>query len=284
MKNLLRTFCVVTPLAVLISCGPSNQTENDSTTSSRDTIPAVVSIKGEEVGYNTDTVEMKGYITYDSNDSTRRAGILVVHEWWGHTDYVRQRADMLAELGYVALAVDMYGDGQKADHPEDAMKFSGMVMNNMEGSRARFQAAYNVLAAHPMVEPGSVSAVGYCFGGSLILAFANDGMDLDGVAAFHSGVELPIMPGNSLTSRVLVQNGGADPFISEESVTAFKSAMDDAGATYEYISYPGVKHAFTNPAADEKGQQFELPLAYDKEADEKSWMKLQEFLDGIYPE
>jgi len=283
MKHLLRAFIGFAPIAVLISCGNVNEADKNTNTD-MDTIPAVVSVKGEEVTYNTDTVEMKGYIAYDSNNTDKRPGILVVHEWWGHTDYVRQRADMLAKLGYVALAVDMYGDGQRADHPEDAMKFSGMVMNNMESSRARFQAAYDMLAAHPYVETGAVSAVGYCFGGSLILAFANDGMDLDGVAAFHSGVALPIMPDSNLTAKVLVQNGGADPFIPEESVTAFKSAMDGAGASYEYVSYPGVMHGYTNPAADEKGAQFELPLAYNQEADEKSWIKLLEFLDGIYVE
>ncbi len=257
---------------------PSSAVEENQTDTTLET-----NLVGKELTYSADTTEMRGYIAYDESIAEKRPGILVVHEWWGHTDYVRMRADMLAKLGYVALAVDMYGDGQKADHPDDAKKFAGMVMSNMETSVARFQAAYDQLAQHPQVDPASISAVGYCFGGSLILAFANAGMDLDGVAAFHSGVQLPVMPGEELQAKVLVQNGADDPMVSPQSVETYKAAMDAVDASYEYITYPNATHAYTNPHATEIGNEFDLPLAYHAEADKKSWDKLQAFLSELYP-
>jgi len=241
-------------------------------------------ISGEEVSYSTGDTEMKGYIAYNEADTVKRPGILVVHEWWGHNDYVRERAEMLAELGFVALAVDMYGDGKKAAHPEDAKKFSGMVMQNMDMAEDRFSEAIAVLKNHPVVDDSEISAVGYCFGGSLILALANKGMDLDGVAAFHSGVQLPVPPSEILQAKMLVQNGADDPFVSKESVSQFKMQMDALNKEYEYIAYPGAVHAYTNPGADSLGQKFELPLAYNKEADKKSWEEMKDFFGGIYPD
>ncbi len=280
MKHFTHLFTLLSTVALLSGCGSPNASSDAELVVEVDTIPNVV---GSELTYSSDTTTMKGYIAFDENLKEKRPGILVVHEWWGHNEYTRDRARMLAELGYVALAVDMYGDGQLAEHPDDAMKFSGMVMSNMENSTERFKAAYAELAKNPMVDPNSISAIGYCFGGSLIMSLANAGMDLDGVAAFHSGVQLPIAPGPELKAKVLVQNGGADPFISAESVEAFKASMDAAGASYEYISYPDAQHAYTNPGADELGAKFNLPLKYQKEADEQSWAKLQDFLSSLYP-
>lgn len=242
-----------------------------------------VNIAGEEVTYSTDTTEMQGFITYNKAQTGKRPGILVVHEWWGHNNYTRKRAQMLAELGYVALAVDMYGEGKQAEHPSDAGKFSGMVMKNEEMAVKRFNAAYEILANHPETDPEKISAIGYCFGGSVILNMANMGADLDGVAAFHSGVQVPNPPSEELEAKVLVQNGADDPFVSQESVSSFKAALDSVNADYEYISYPGVKHAYTNPEATKLGEKFDLPLEYDQQADTKSWEKLQKFLNGLYP-
>ncbi|MEM9680082.1 MAG: dienelactone hydrolase family protein [Bacteroidota bacterium] len=241
-----------------------------------------VKVKGTEVTYASDSTNLKGYIAFDENSKGKRPGILIVHEWWGHNDYVRKRADMLAELGYTALAVDMYGDGKLADHPSDAGKFAMSVMTNMPEAKARFNAALELLKQHESVESQNVAAIGYCFGGSVALTMANSGIDLDAVAAFHSGVTLPIMPNEDLKARVLVCNGADDPFISAESITVFKSAMDSIGAKYEYISYPGVKHSFTSKAADENGEKFQLPLAYDAEADQKSWASLQQMLNEVF--
>ena len=274
MKKII-LLLLITGLAGLTSC--KSKTENNSqSTEISDELP--VNVKGEEVTYATDSTNLKGYIAYDSNADGKRPGVLIVHEWWGHNDYVRQRADMLAELGYTAFAVDMYGDGKLADHPDDAGKFATSVMTNLPEATARFDAAMELLRSHSAVDSQKIAAIGYCFGGSVALTMANSGADLDAVAAFHSGVQLPVMPNNKLKAKVLVCNGAEDPFISPESVVAFKTAMDSISADYTYIAYPGVKHSFTSKEADANGQKFGLPLAYDAEADEKSWASLQQLL------
>ncbi|TPV31476.1 dienelactone hydrolase family protein [Paucihalobacter ruber] len=266
---------------VLISTFSCKDESKKST--SEDIIEVVeVNIKGETVTYATDSTTMKGYIAFDENNTEKRPGILVIHEWWGHNDYVRERADMLAELGYVALAVDMYGDGKQADHPDDAGKFAGMVMQNMEEATARFNAALELLKSNPNVDAEKIAAIGYCFGGSVALSMANAGSDLDAVAAFHSGVALPVMPSDQLKARVLVCNGADDPFASSESIETFKKQMDSINADYKYVAYPGAVHAFTSKDADALGEKFNLPLAYNKEADEKSWEELQILLTETF--
>jgi len=245
-----------------------------------ETLP--VKIKGSEVTYATDSTNLKGYIAFDENKKGKRPGVIIVHEWWGHNDYVRQRADSLAKLGYTAIAIDMYGDGKQAEHPSDAGKFAGSVFANMPEAKARFQAALDVLKQHESVNGDKLAAIGYCFGGSVALTMANMGMDLDAVAAFHSGVGLPVMPNSDLKAQVLVCNGADDPFVSKASITAFKSAMDSIGAKYEYIAYPGVVHSFTSKEADANGEKFNLPLKYNAEADQKSWASLQKLFDEAF--
>ncbi|MGX1930157.1 dienelactone hydrolase family protein [Flagellimonas sp. 2504JD4-2] len=274
----LSTVIVFSVLVLTFSCKQK--------TESKETKPEVEElapkVKGTEVAYATDSTNLKGYITYDENKKGKRPGILVIHEWWGHNNYVRERADMLAELGYTAIAVDMYGDGKQANHPDDAGKFAMSVINNLPEATARFNAAVALLKQQESVDPEKIAAIGYCFGGSVALTMANSGADLDAVAAFHSGVQLPIMPSEELKARVLVCNGADDPFVSAESVDAFKSAMDSIGATYEYVSYPGVKHSFTSKEADANGEKFQMPLAYDADADEKSWASLQQMFKEVF--
>lgn len=244
--------------------------------------PTEIKVKGVEVIYATDSTNLKGYMAYNENSTEKRPGVLIIHEWWGHNDYVRERADMLAELGYTAFAVDMYGDGKQAAHPQDAGKFAGAVMSNMPEAEARFNAALELLRSHESVNADQTAAIGYCFGGSVALTMANSGADLDAVAAFHSGVSLPVMPNDQLKARVLVCNGGADGFISPESITAFKSAMDSINANYEYISYPGVKHSFTSKEADANAEKFGMDIAYDADADQQSWASLQALFNEVF--
>jgi dienelactone hydrolase len=240
-------------------------------------------IVGEELSYASDDLTMNGYLAYDESMEGARPGILVVHEWWGHDDYARSRADSLAKLGYVALAVDMYGEGKQAAHPEDAQKFSSQVMSNFESARDRFQSALDTLKTHPSVNSEQIGAVGYCFGGSVAIAMANAGVDLDGVAAFHAGLQLPVMPEEgTTTSRIIVMNGADDPFITEEQEQNLSAAMDSAGVDYNYITYEGVKHSFTNPEATARGEEFGLPLVYDAEADQQSWATMKEFFDETF--
>ncbi len=242
-----------------------------------------VNVVGTNVTYSSDTVEMKGYFSYDANNTSKRPGVLVIHEWWGHNEYARERADMLAELGYVALAVDMYGDGKVAEHPDDAGKFAGMVMSNIDASKAKFESALETLKNHPNVDKEKIGAIGYCFGGSVALSMANAGYDLDAVAAFHSGLGLPIMPETgAVKAKILVANGADDPFIPKEQIEDFKAAMDSAGADYKYVAYEGAVHSFTSKYADAAGEKFNLPLKYDAVADSASWEELKSLFASTF--
>ena len=285
MKHFTKTFLIILSASLIAACGSQQKSDAQSEKDMRDSVQVVKKphVESREVSYSSDSTTMTGYIAYDSNIEEKRPGILIIHEWWGHTDHVRKRADALAELGYVGFALDMYGDGKKAEHPDDAMKYSQMVMKNMDGAKARFDAAYQQLASDPHVDPNKISVIGYCFGGAVALSMANAGEPLDGVAIFHSSVQVAIPPSDKLKAKVLVQNGGDDPFISPESIAAFKSQMDSLGVDYEYISYPGAQHGFTNPAATDLGKKFEMPISYNQAADTTSWNKLKTFLQDLYP-
>ncbi len=276
MKKLKSMFLMSFAI-LLFSC--AKQTSENNQEEQASSKPDIV---GEEVSYATDSTEMKGYIVYDKNMEGKRPGIIVVHEWWGHNEYTRRRADMLAELGYTALAIDMYGDGKQAEHPDDAGKFMNQVISNMDEAKARFMKAMETLKNHPTVSEDNIAAIGYCFGGSVVLTMANAGYDLSAVAAFHSGVQLPIPPSADIKAKILVCNGAADPFISSESVVQFKAALDSVGADYTYIAYDSAVHAFTSPEADVLGEKFDLPLAYNEKADKASWAELQTLLNSVF--
>ena len=240
-------------------------------------------VEGKEVQYSADGVVMKGYLAYDKNIKGKRPGVLVVHEWWGLNEYVRMRARMLAEMGYTALAVDMYGDGKQALHPDDAGKFSSELMKNFDLAKTRFMAALEFLKGQPAVDPDRIAAIGYCFGGGIVLNMARQGVDLKGVAIFH-GVLTAIKPAapGSVKAKVLVLHGADDKFTTPEQIEAFKLEMKNAGADFRFIAYPGAGHGFTNPDADNLGKKFNLPLAYNAEADKKSWEELKKFLAAIF--
>lgn len=236
----------------------------------------------EEVSYSVNDTPMTGYIAYPQN-ANNAPGVLVVHEWWGHNAYVRQRAEMLAELGYVAFAVDMYGDGKVADHPKEANAFMMEVINNADVAQARFEQALQILTDHAATDAEKTAAIGYCFGGAVVLSMARAGMDLDGVVSFHGslGGLAPINEGE-VEAEFLVLNGAADPMVSAEQKQAFQQEMQRADLEFEFVDYPDAQHAFTNPAATAKGEQYGLPLAYDAEADADSWNKMRDFLQRVF--
>lgn len=240
-------------------------------------------VVGREVDYHAEGVTLKGYVAYDDSFKGKRPAVLVVHEWWGHNAYARHRADMLAKLGYTALAVDMYGDGKQAHHPDDAAKFAAEVNKNMPVARARFEAGMNLLKQEPTVDPSEMAAIGYCFGGGIVLNMAREGVDLKGVASFHGmlSTNTPAQPGQ-IKARIISFSGAEDPMIPAASVAAFRKEMDNAGANYQVVVYPGAQHAFTNPAADELGKKFKLPLSYNENADKDSWQQMTVFLREIF--
>ena len=238
---------------------------------------------GEEISYQSDGTTLKGYLAYDNESNNKRPGVLVVHEWWGHNEYARKRARMLAELGYVALAVDMYGDGKQASHPEDAQKFSSEIANNMPLGRARFEAAMAVLKGHKATDTSDIAAIGYCFGGAVVLQMAREGLDLDAVVSFHGslGTSKPAQP-NTVKAKAMVAHGAADPFVKPEQITGFMDEMNQAGVDYRFTAYGGAVHSFTNPDANKFGEKFNLPLKYNKQADEDSWRDMQIFLKQAF--
>jgi dienelactone hydrolase len=243
---------------------------------------AHAAVVGKEVLYHAGPTELKGYLAWDDAVHGRRPGVLVVHEWWGQNAYARKRADMLAALGYTALALDMYGDGKTADHPADAGKFSGAVRRDLPLMTARFNAARKLLAAQDTVDPKRIAAIGYCFGGSVVLEMARSGASLAGVASFHGSLSGLGPIAHHVTAKVLVANGADDPFNPPDQVRMFRDDMDAAGVDYRFINYPGAKHSFTNPGATALGKKFNLPLEYNADADRESWQALQDFLTRIF--
>ncbi len=244
---------------------------------------ASAAVTGSEVTYSAGGVEMKGYLAHDDAVEGKRPGILVVHEWWGHNEYARKRARQLAEMGYTALAVDMYGDGRQADHPENAQKFAMAVMSDLDAASARFDAAMEVLKKHPATDPEKIAAIGYCFGGGVVLHMARMGKDLDGVASFHGSLAaLTPAEKGKVNAKILVCNGADDQFTTPEQIEAFKKEMSDAGVDLRFMTYEGAKHSFTNPEADRMAEKFGLPLGYSEAADKKSWQDLDRFLKEIF--
>jgi len=237
---------------------------------------ASAGIVGKEVSYTSDSLTMKGYLVYDDAVTQKRPGILVVHELWGLNAHSRKRAEMLAGLGYVALAVDMYGNGKVADHPSDGGKFAEEVRNNLPAMKGRFVAAMELLRSNEHVDASQMGAIGYCFGGGVVLAMARQGADLKAVVSFHGSVatQNPASKG-SVKAKILVCNGADDKFISAEAIKDFKAEMKSAGVDYQFISYPGAIHGFTNPDATELGKKFDMAIAYNESADKKSWEEMK---------
>jgi dienelactone hydrolase len=246
-------------------------------------IPARAAVVGKEVTYRAGDTVLKGFLAYDDARSGKRPGVLVVHEWWGLNDYARKRATMLAELGYTTLAVDMYGNGKTTEHADDAGAFTKAVTQNIAVERARFEAALALLKAQPTTDPNRIAAIGYCFGGGVVLQMAREGEPLAGVVSFHGvlGTNRPAKKG-AVKAKVLVLHGADDPFASKEQIAALDQEMKQAGADYTFIAYPGATHGFTNPDADRLGAANQMPIKYNAKADQASWTEMQAFFRRIF--
>lgn len=244
---------------------------------------AQAQIQTREIPYTAaDGTRLVGYHAWDDAISGPRPGVIVVHEWWGLNDYAKRRARDLAALGYSALAVDMYGDGRNTQHPDDAKDFMNAALADPAIPKARFQAGLDLLKAQPQTDPARLAAIGYCFGGKVVLDMARQGLPLAAVVSFHGALvtATPATPG-SVKAKVLVEHGAADSFITPEQIAAFKAEMGQAGADYRFVELPGAKHGFSNPDADaHKGHG--LDLGYQKEADERSWADMQALFKEMF--
>lgn len=245
---------------------------------------AMADIQVREIPYTAaDGTQLIGYHAWDDAIAGPRPGVVVVHEWWGLNDYAKRRARDLAALGYSALAIDMYGQGRNTQHPEDAGAFMQAVMADPKTPRARFQAGLELLKKQSETDPQQLAAIGYCFGGRVVLDMARQGLPLAAVVSFHGALatDTPATSG-SVKARVLVEHGSADSFITPQQIVDFKAEMDKAGANYRFVELPGAKHGFSNPDADaHKGHG--LDLGYQKEADERSWADMQQLFAEVFP-
>jgi dienelactone hydrolase len=248
------------------------------------TVPALAAIKETPVSYSDGETTMKGFVVYDTAEKGRRPGIVMVHEWWGITKHMHNEARRLARQGYTAFIADMYGGAKTADNPKDAGELSGSVMKNPQAMESRFNAAREQLAKQPTVDSTRIGAVGYCFGGAVVLNMARAGADVDGVVGFHAtlGLNTPAPAPGTVKAKVLILNGADDPFVKKEQYATLRSELDAARADYRVIEYPGAVHAFTNPEATALGKKFNLPLRYDAKVNKEAENEASKFFASIF--
>nr|CRH04616.1 putative Dienelactone hydrolase [Candidatus Magnetococcus massalia] len=241
---------------------------------------AHAALQTETVEYKDGDVALSGYMAWDDSYSGQRAGILLVHEWWGLNDYAKQRTEQLAKLGYVVFAADMYGAGHVTKHAKEAKAWMKQVTANVAGWRKRADLALAQLQASPHVDPQRLAAIGYCFGGGTVMQMAYGGSEVKGVASFHGPLPPP-KPEDypNIKAKVFVAHGDADTFIPAERIVKFQAGLNAAGADWQMHRYGGAVHSFTNPTADGSW----LPVVkYDAKADRRSWAALMQFLAELF--
>jgi len=246
--------------------------------------PAFAAIKEQPVTYKAGDTTLKGFVVWDDAKKDKRPGIVVVPEWWGVTKHIHNEAHRMARAGYTAFIADMYGNGKTVDNPKDAGAMSGSVMKDAQTMEARFNAAREELAKHASVDPSKIGAVGYCFGGAVVLNMARAGADLDGVVGFHASLGLNTRapaPG-TVKAKILVLNGADDPFVKKEQYQQFESDLKAANADFRVVTYPGAVHAFTNPEATALGKKFNLPLRYDAKANKEAEAEASKFFAALF--
>jgi len=239
-------------------------------------------IKTETVEYKSGEDILEGYLAYDETTTDKRPGVIIVHEWWGLNDYIRSRAEQLAKEGYVAFAVDMYGDGKTTTSADEAKKFSSAVASNPGLLRQRIRAGFEQMKNQQNVDRDNLAVIGFCFGGRAAIDLARTGADIKGVAVFHS-----LLPeGNqgeakNIKAKILVLHGAEDKFVTQKEIDAFRKELTEAGVTWQMNYYSDAVHAFTNPNA---GDDPSTGLAYNERAANMSWKEMHIFFDEIFAE
>ena len=237
-------------------------------------------IKTEEVTYTVGDMRLKSTIAYDDGVSGKKPGIVVLPEWWGLNDYAKRRAHMLAELGYVAIAADLFGDGKVTNDPSQAGKWAGALKGNRTELRARCNAALDQLKKNDHVDAKRLGAIGYCFGGTSAIELARSGADLKAVVTFHAGLDSPDpAAGKNIKAKILVCHGGDDVFSPAKDIDAFEQEMRQNKVDWQMNVYGDAVHGFSNPDADKHG----IPgIAYNAEADRRSWDAMQGFFSNAF--
>ena len=239
-----------------------------------------VKLHSEAVSYKDGDTQLQGYLVYDESIKTPAPGVLVVHEWTGINDYAKHRADMLAELGYVAFAVDIYGIDNLPKNVQEAAAIAGKFKDDRKLLRQRILLGLEQLRKNPKVDLQKIAAIGYCFGGTTVLELARSGADIAGIVSFHGGLDTPTPEdAKNIKCKVLVCTGGDDPTVPPSQVEAFEKEMRDAGVDWQVKAYGGAVHSFTNPAS---GNDKSKGVAYNEKADKRSWEDMKLIFNEIF--
>ena len=241
---------------------------------------AEAKVHSKLVEYKQGDTTLEGYLAWDDAAKGKRPGVLVVHAWMGLDDNARQRADMLAQLGYVAFAADIYGKGVRPKNRDEAGKLAGQYKSDRKLLRARVNAGLTELLEQPNVDAARTAAIGYCFGGTTVLELARSGAHVNGVVSFHGGLDSPNpADGKSITAKVLVLHGAADRYEKPADLAAFQQELADAKVDWQLVEYGGAVHCFTDRTA---GSDPSTGCAYDPAADARSWAAMRTFFDEIF--
>lgn len=278
MKNQLRTITVAFLVLFAVS---SCKKEEKSTTTNQQSEATKNVISTKDLNYKVDSTDYKSFVVYKGDSTQIKPVVYIIPEWWGINDYVKNRAMQIAELGYLAVVVDMYGNAKSVDNPGDAEKLATPFYGKEEPAKKVFEAALSNTEKLPNSNKSKMAAIGYCFGGAMALNMARLGEPLKGVVSFHGNLMTGVSANNN-NVKVLVLNGADDSFVPQTEIDAFKKEMEAAKVDYQFINYPGAIHSFTNPNSTEVGKKYNLKVAYNKEADEKSWEEMKNFFNKIF--
>lgn len=241
---------------------------------------ATAAIQTKTIEYKQGDTTLEGVLVYDDAVKGKRPGILIVHQWMGLTDYEKKRAEMLAQLGYVAFCADIYGKGVRPQSVPEASAQSGKFKSDRALLRARVNAGLDEFKKSDLVDTKRIVAIGYCFGGTTVIELARSGADLAGVVSFHGGLDSPTpADGKNIKCKVLACHGADDPFVAAKDLTAFESEMRDNKVDWQLIQYGGAVHSFTQPMA---GNDNSKGAAYNERADKRSWEDLKQFLAEMF--
>jgi dienelactone hydrolase len=268
--------------SILMACGEGNNSaENNDDSTSATSSDTSTNIIEETVDINADTTVMQCFAVFDENKKGTLPIVLVLPEWWGLNDFPKNKARQLAQMGYLALAVDIYGRNTQAPEPQSALQNATKFYANPQLATARIKAALDKAKTYPQADTSKTAAIGFCFGGSMVLNAAKLGLPLDGVVSFHGGLA-GVPPTKGMQSKILVCHGAADSFVPEKDINTFRKQLDEAGVSYNFKSYPDAKHAFTNPEATENGEKFKIDVAYNESAAKNAWSDMQTFFADLW--